>query len=256
MKRVLALSLALILCVAGCTPPANDVLFQASTIDALLAGVFDSDVSCGDLLTHGDFGIGTFEGLDGEMVVLGGRVFQVRADGRVDQPADSVRTPFATVCRFQPADSFEIAATTNCAAVEQLLDQRAANQNVFYAIKITGRFTTVRTRSVPRQHKPYPTLKVAASQQAEFRMTDIRGTIVGFRCPAYAQGVNVPGYHLHFISSDRKRGGHVLDFELAAGRCEIEPLDRFFLQLPRGVPDFATADLTKDRAKDLRAVEK
>jgi len=242
--------------VAGCVAPPRDVVFQNSTIDALLAGVFDGDLACGELLEHGDFGIGTFDGLDGEMILLDGRLRQVKADGRVYTPDPGTRTPFATVCRFQPDTLLPVSGPMDFDSLGRWLDGVVSDQNVFCAIRIDGDFRTMRTRSVARQGKPYPTLKEATRQQPEFAMGNVRGTIVGFRCPAYVKGVNVPGYHLHFLSSDQSCGGHVLGFELAGGRCGVDVLDQFHLRLPRGVSGFSSVDLSKDRAKELHAVEK
>lgn len=254
--RVVYWVLGLALLAGGCAAPSRDVVFQTSTIDALLAGVFDGDLTCGDLLRHGDFGIGTFDGLDGEMVLLDGRLHQVKADGRVYTPEPSVKTPFATVCWFRPDLRFPVKAPADFRSMEQMLDRKAPNQNLFCAIRLTGQFKSVRTRSVPKQVKPYPTLKEATRQQPEFPMENLKGTIVGFRCPAYVKGVNVPGYHLHFLSDDNRQGGHVLGFELARGLCEVDVLDRLLMRLPRAVEDFSRTDLSRDRAKELQAVER
>ena len=113
----------------------------------------------------------------------------------------------------------------------------------------------MRTRSVPAQKRPYPPLKEVTSNQPEFDMDNVFGTIVGFRCPLYVNGINVPGYHLHFINGDRTRGGHVLSFEMINGKCEVDVLDQFFLRLP-DTKDFAAVDLSKDRNKELKDVER
>ena len=86
-------------------------------------------------------------------------------------------------------------------------------------------------------------------------MENVEGTVIGFRCPTYVAGVNVPGYHLHFLSQDRARGGHVLGFELVTGRAQMDVLDRFVLQLP-ATADFAAVDLARDRQRELAGVEK
>lgn len=249
---------ALVFCflIAGCASAPKDTVFQVSTIDALLSGVYDGDTSYRNMLKHGDFGIGTFDRLDGEMVLLNGHLYQVKADGRVYQPALSGKTPFASVCRFDADQRVSLVPGADYEAVECLVDQHAPNRNLFCAIKITGDFRTVTTRSVPGQHKPYPPLKEVTSHQPEFHMTDISGTIVGFRCPAYVKGINVPGYHLHFISDDRTCGGHLLSFEVVQGFCEIDVLNQYYLTLPAGIGAFADTDLSKDRGSELHQVEK
>ncbi|HOJ74278.1 MAG TPA: acetolactate decarboxylase [Phycisphaerae bacterium] len=256
MRRWRSLGVVVGLLAAGCAAPGwRDVVFQTSTIDALLAGVYDGDLECGRLRDHGDLGIGTFDGLDGEMVLLDGVVYQVRADGKVYRPEPSMRTPFATVCRFEPQSSFDISAGSDFAVVQKLIDDVMPNQNIFIAIRITGRFHSMRTRSVPRQSRPYPPLHQVTQHQPEFEMRDVSGTIVGFRSPAYVKGINVPGYHLHFITDDRSRGGHILSLEVAAARCEVDPLYRFFLRLPESDTGFAETDLTRDRSRELQDVE-
>ena len=139
--------------------------------------------------------------------------------------------------------------------MEALIDQKASNQNLFHAIRIEGQFKSMRTRSVPAQQRPFPPLKEVAATQPVFDMENVAGTVLGFRCPPFVAGVNVPGYHLHFISQDRARGGHILAFELVTGTAQVDGLDRFEMQLP-ATEDFATVDLVRDRQQDLKGVEK
>lgn len=249
-------SLAMVLLAAGCAAPPRDTVFQASTIDALLAGVYDGELTCRELLRHGDLGIGTFDRLDGEMVLLDGELFQVRADGSVRRPDPALRTPFAAVCRFEPGSAVPVAEGSDRAVVEALLDRQCPNPNLFYAIRLTGRFAAVTTRSVPAQDRPYRPLVEVTAHQPEFAMTDVEGTVLGFRCPAFVKGVNVPGWHLHFISRDRARGGHVLSFTVAAAACEVDALHRLLLTLPAGSDGFARTDLSRDRSGELMDVER
>jgi len=256
MKHLFYLIIGLSLIISGCAAPGKNTAFQTSTIDALLAGVYDGNMSCRDLLKHGDFGIGTFDHLDGEMVTLDGKIYQVKADGKVYNPDMSLKTPFATICQFDADETILIKPGLDYDEFEKMLNEFAPNQNLFYAIKITGQFKSMKTRSVPAQHKPYPPLKEITKNQPEFNMKNISGTIVGFRCPPYVKGINVPGYHLHFISSDRTQGGHILNFEVADGKCEIDVLTQFFLTLPVNDKEFAGTDLSLNRTKELKAVEK
>ena len=256
MKRLLCLAFVICLLVSGCVTASRDVVFQTSTIDALLAGVYDGDMSCHNLLKRGDFGIGTFNCLDGEMVLLDGNIYQIKADGKVYQPAPSVKTPFATICKFSTDRAIPVKTGSDYETIENLINEYAPNQNLFYAIKITGQFRSMKTRSVPGQQKPYPPLKEVTRNQPEFYMKDISGTIVGFRCPPYVKGINVPGYHLHFISNDRTQGGHVLNFEIVDGKCEIDVLNQYFLMLPVNTKEFAKTDLSRDRSEELKDVER
>jgi len=251
------LLIGLMLTAAACSSlPVRDTITQTSTIDALLAGAYDGNMTCADLLRHGDLGIGTFDRLDGEMVLMDGCVYQVKADGRVYTPAASLKTPFAAVCAFDADHRVAFDQGADFAAVQRTLDKLAPNQNLFCAISIQGLFSRMHTRSVPAQDKPYPPLAEVTRHQPEFVMENIAGRIVGFRCPAYVKGINVPGYHLHFLSDDRTRGGHILGFEMAEGQCAVDVCHRFLLLLPENDETFGAADLTMDRAKELEAVEK
>ena len=254
-KCILWIGFGICILVSGCGTSAQNTLFQTSTIDALLAGVYDGDLSCRHLLNHGDFGIGTFDRLDGEMVVLERTIYQVKGDGRVYKADPNCRTPFAAICYFHPEKTISINTSTDYKGFERLIDAAALNQNLFCAIRVTGQFRSMKTRSVPAQKKPYSPLKEVTRHQPEFNMNDVSGTIVGFRCPSYVSGINVPGYHLHFISRDRTQGGHILSFEMLEGRCDVDILDQFFLRLPE-TKDFAELDFSRDRSKELNDVEK
>ncbi len=243
------------LVLAGCAGPSRNAVFQTSTIDALLAGVYDGDLPLSELRAHGDFGIGTYYNLDGEMVLVDGEFHQVRADGRVYRPDPDGETPFATVCRFTGGTPFAVTAGQDMEGVEQLVDAHAANPNLFYAIRIDGYFKSVKTRSVPAQSRPYPPLKDVAATQPVFNRKNVSGTVVGFRCPTYVKGINVPGYHLHFLSEDRAFGGHLLAFEVLTGRGEVMQLDEFVMDLPL-TADFAAVGLDEDRQQELQRVEK
>jgi len=257
MKKYLqGLCLISLLFLTACTNSSNNTVYQTSTIDALLAGVYDGDVSMGNLLRHGNFGIGTVDNLDGEMIILDGSIYQVKSNGNVYRPIPEMETPFATVCFFKTDQWFEVQHGTTFQELENVINKNAPNQNLFYAIKIEGTFKQMKTRSVPGQKKPYPPLKEVTKNQPEFSMSNISGTIVGFRCPPFVKGINVPGYHLHFISDDLKKGGHVLSFEIDSAITQLDQIDRYVLQLPSEGSAFAQTDLSKDRAKELQDVER
>ena len=256
IRIVLCVSLFLAFCLTAASEPPADTVTQVSTIDALLAGVYGGHLSCGELLGHGDLGIGTFRDLDGEMVVSEGRVYQVRADGHVYEPSLELTTPFASVVRFLPDRSQEIEEPTDLDSLKRVVDKAASNQNLFCAIRIKGLFSSMKTRSVPAQHKPYPPLAEVTERQPVFEMADVTGTIVGFRSPPYVKGINVPGYHLHFLSDDRTCGGHILDFTLETGTVEIDVCNRLFMILPVDAASFGEVDLSQDRTQDLEKAEK
>lgn len=246
-----------VLLLAGClSSPPKDSVTQTSTIDALLAGVYDGEMTLKELRRHGNLGIGTFDRLDGEMVMVDGVVYQVKDDGRVCRPSSDVGTPFAAVTFFEPEAVVDLPKGMDYRQLQAFLDKQIANPHLFYAFRIDGRFSRMHTRSVPAQSKPYPPLSEVTKNQPEFEMRNMTGTIVGFRCPAYVKGINVPGYHLHFTSENRQRGGHILDFELLEGKAGIDTSHRFVLIMPRKSDEMKQLDLSLDRSEELEKVEK
>ena len=211
------------------------VVFQTSTIDALLEGAYDGDVSFAELREHGDFGLGTLNAVDGEMIALEGRFYRAAPpDGAIIEIPDSDRTPFAVVIFFEPDATDKLDGPLDHAGLLERIDA-ALPGGECQAVRVEGRFERVSARSVPRQSKPYPPLAEVAAAQSVFELVDVEGTLVGFRFPTYAEGIELPGYHLHFLSKDRSRGGHVLDCRLVHGRLALERSSDLHLELPAGV---------------------
>ncbi len=233
----------------------NDVLYQVSTLDALLQSVYDGILPIEELETHGDFGIGTFDGLEGEMLALDGDYYQIKTDGLAYPVSGEMATPFATVTFFETDESFELEGPMNLTELEVFLDSKLPSENLFYAVHVDGTFSYLKARSVPKQEKPYPRLVDVVSTQAVFEFENIGGTLVGFRAPDYVKGVNVPGYHIHFITRDRRAGGHVLDFKLEDGDATVDITRAFFMELPTS-GDFYEVELGQDLQSDLERVEK
>jgi acetolactate decarboxylase len=231
----------------------RDVLFQVSTIDALMQSVYDGVMNFTELKKHGDFGIGCFEGIDGEMIALDGEYYQVKADGIAYPVSDNMTTPFSTVTYFEKDLTTKVSAK-NITELGSAIDSKIPSKNYFYAVRIDGTFPYVKTRSIPKQSKPYPLLKDLAANQSVFEFNDINGTIIGFYTPECAGGLNVPGYHLHFITADRKAGGHILDLALNGSDVQIDITSGFHMELPTS-GDFAGVDLTQDLQEDLKQVE-
>lgn len=243
--------------VPGRGPALTPALTQVGVIDALLAGAYDGFFPLSRLTRAGNFGLGTFHRLDGEMVVLDGVVYQVPADGKVRRPAPGVTTPFAQVVRFRPSGSAELVPGSALKQVEAALDAAIGDANVFAAARVDAEFETLTARSVPAQSPPYRPLAEVAKGQSVFPFAGVSGTLVGLRGPAFAKGLGVPGWHWHFLTRDRARGGHVLDFRLApAGprvRAGYMTLRRLELALPP--TGMSGLDLARDRTGELKAVE-
>src|SRR5215216_1484528 len=223
----------------------HHTLFQTSTIDALLNGNYEGDVSFAELEAYGDFGLGTFDALDGEMIALDGAFYQVKADGRAYEVDQQMKTPFAVVTFFEPREILPLTASMNYATLRTYLDAVAGDRAICHAVRVEGHFHYVKTRSVPRQHKPYPPLVEVVKHQPTFEFHDIRGSLVGFRFPDYVQGINVSGYHFHFIAADRSAGGHLLECRIARGEIQVDHESDLSLELPAGVaenmPDFSSS---------------
>jgi acetolactate decarboxylase len=218
-------------------------VYQTSTMAALLDGIYDGEVSVGELLDHGDFGLGTFNHLDGEMVVLGGVCHHLRADGSARVAATDEHTPFAAVTWFQPEQTLPMTEPADRAEIQARIDAAIKTGNLIQAVRITGMFSRILTRTVMAQTPPYPPLTEATADQQVNELRDVTGTLAGFRTPDYEQGISVPGYHLHFIDESRTRGGHVLDFEIKQGTATIATSSELHLSLPRS-PAFLTANMS------------
>jgi acetolactate decarboxylase len=234
----------------------RETLFQVSTINALMDGSYDGVMSLGALGKYGDFGIGTFEKLDGEMIETDGAFYQVRADGKAYLKSGSVLTPFACVTFFDTDREEKLAQGLEYPQLQKFLDERLPTANIFYAVKIEGTFSYIKTRSVPPQEKPYPPLDEVTRNQSVFEFRNVEGTIIGFRCPPYVTGVNVPGYHLHFLTKNKDAGGHVLELTVLEAKASIDDTSAFFMHLPGHGSDFYKLDLAQQKQGELEKVEK
>ena len=208
----------------------RDVLFQTSTIGSLFEGVYDGQMTYGELKQHGDFGLGTFNALDGEMIGLDGEFYQIKSDG-IAHPVDgSMKTPFAAGTFFEVDASDELDGK-NYTQLRRYLDDLLPTKTIFYAIKIEGSFECVLTRSVPKQEKPYSPFSEVEEMQQTFELQDVKGTMVGFWCPSFMEGINSPGYHLHFITEDRETGGHLIECQAQNVTIEIDYTSEFHMVL-------------------------
>jgi acetolactate decarboxylase len=235
---------------------AAHVLFQASTIGALLEGSFDGDLTFEELAEHGDLGLGTLNGLDGEMIAIDGEFLRADIDGKVTEVGPEERTPFAVVTEFEPTVEGEITAALDHESILAALDSMARPGTTSFAVRLDGHFASVRVRSVPRQTPPYRPLAEVVADQHVFELTDVEGSMVGFRFPAYIEGIEVAGYHLHFVDKERRRGGHVLGSHSAGPlRVRIDPSDDLHVELPPAV-DLADPDLAAATHAAIDSVER
>lgn len=230
-------------------------LTQWSTIDALLKGRYEGVVTLGEMKKSGDFGLGTLENLDGEVVMLDGEVYQIDSHGAVHKPGDGVRTPFAAVAFFKGEIELAVPAGLTLDELQKRIDAVLPSANYFYAVRVTGAFAQVKTRSVGAQQKPYPLLSEVVKTQALFTLTETKGTLAGLRCPVFAKSLNVPGYHFHYLTENHQGGGHVLGLVTGEDvRVSVAVLRDFAVKLPE-TAEFKEVDLSGDQSKVLHAVE-
>lgn len=233
----------------------NTKLYQVATIGSLARGVYHSHYSFRDLMTHGDLGLGTFEHLDGEMVALDGKYFQIRASGKLVRVSPKQTTPFAQVIHFHPTIFGKLDHIRNISMINSSLNSLISNKNIPYAIRIDGHFNALKLRSLRKQSRPYPVLTQAAKEQAIFYLKNVPGSIVGFWFPQYFAGIAVPQLHLHFVTKNEKTGGHVLALNIRQAKISLQPIYDVSIHLLNNKL-FAKANLSAESLhRDIRAAE-
>ena len=224
-------------------------LYQTSLMSALIAGIYDGERTYGQIRQYGDFGLGTFNDLDGEMVGFDGTFYQLRSDGSARPVTGDQKTPFAVVTFFQRERELNVVQPTTKSELLAMIE-KATDANLFSAVRVDGIFDEVRTRTVQRQVKPFPPLTEAAKHQAEKVFTNVEGTLAGFRSPTYAQGIGVAGFHLHFLRKDKEAGGHALDYGLHTGKVQVCTVHDLRVELP------TSAEFLKTNFEDRALNEK
>jgi acetolactate decarboxylase len=226
-------------------------MYQISTSTALVEGVYGGSVPSSTLLENGNFGLGAFEGLDGEMVILDGEIYQ--AAGNVRRRLDDFLIPFASVTHFHEDAVVQIEKVASLKDIELACDPHRVSENLFYALRVDGVFDTMHARAVHPVPKGSRLLD-AAKAQLEFHFDNVEGTLVCLWSPRYSSSFSVPGYHFHFVSKDRTKGGHVLDCSAQQLRASVQIVSEYDVQLPL-TGSFLTTDLDRDPASDLAKAE-
>jgi acetolactate decarboxylase len=229
-------------------------IYLCAPVNALVEGIYEEKIPFTQVKQHGDFGLGTFDDLDGEMVMLDGQIYRITAEGRVHQVDEQALTPFACVTFYHPFSHDELDTELSYTAFQKWLEGLLPSPNIFYAVRVEGRFASMRVRSVPKQENYRPLVEVA-KEQPVFTFTDIEGSLVGFFTPAFVGSINVPGLHLHFLSADRQRGGHLLECRPSKVRVGVQLISTLELALPMTL-DYLTWDFHRDTKQDLDKAEK
>lgn len=232
---------------------AQNTLYQVSTLDALMQGVYDGELTIKELLKHGDFGIGTFDALEGEMVILDGTAYQILSSGEVVQPDQAVKTPFAMATKFNSDIDSDISKVKDYGQLKETIISMFPNKNQIYAIEVHGTFSYIKTRSVPAQTEPYPPLSDVTEEQTVFDDKDVTGTLVGYWCPEYMSGINLAGYHLHFLSDDHTMGGHLLECSVEDAMISIDTVTQFQMLVPQNEHFLQTdfIDVSEETKQDV-----
>lgn len=266
MKRIFAIALivAVMLSATACSSQQSgnedkdrETIYQVALLQSLTQGYYDGIVKVSELKEHGDIGIGTFEGVNGEMIVLDGKVYQALGDGSVQEAADNETVPFSNVTFFDKDGSVELKDIKDVNALKDKLDSMVEEngRNLFYFVKVSGTFEKMNVRSELKQEKPYKSLdKALATDQREFNYENIEGTVVALYCPDYMGGLNTPGWHFHFVSDDRTKGGHILDLNFTKATAEYDATPEFEMCLT-DTDDFQKMELSKDVSAAIKKVE-
>jgi acetolactate decarboxylase len=231
------------------TPSGRHLIYQSSLMSALLDGIYDGETTVATLLEHGDFGLGTFNALDGEMLILDGVCYRMRVDGTVTPADPGDLSPFAVVTEFEPSVSIPVSEPMTRDETVALINHTVQSANYLYAVRLTGEFEWVRVRAVQKQEKPYQPMSEAIRGEKTLEFGRSAGVVAGFRTPLYGMGIGVPGGHVHYIDSERQHGGHVLDFTLLSGTIDICIGTDLHLELPL-TAEFKNADLSPDDLAD------
>jgi len=229
-------------------------IYLCAPVNALVEGVYEERIPYSEIKQHGDFGLGTFDSLDGEMVMLDGNIYQITGDGRVHQRDETAHTPFACVTFYQPATHDELTGETSYERFLTWLEGLLPSPNIFYAIRIEGTFSHVKVRSVPKQDSYKPLVDVA-KEQPVFEFANIEGTLAGFFTPSFMSSISVPGLHLHFLSTDFQHGGHLLECRSENVRAGVQFINSLELGLPMSL-EYLTLDFQRGIEDDLDQIEK
>ena len=235
----------------------KDVIYQVSLLQSLLYGDYHGSVTINELKQHGDVGIGTFNKLNGEMIMLDGEVYRASGDGSVEIVSDNESTPFSVVKYIDSDETKPLKDISDFDALCHQLDKIAKEKGInrFYMIRVDGMFREVNVRSVYAQNEQYrPLTEVMKHDQTFFDYKDIEGTLVGLYCPPYMAALNAVGWHLHFISKDKTKGGHVLGVNIADAILTWDEADAFQMRLPKN-ESFDRFDLTVDQSEDIKKIE-
>ena len=260
MKKFLAATLLTAMFLVNTASAAHvnrESIYQVALLQSLALGEFEGSISVKQLKTFGDTGIGTFEGVDGEMIVLDGVVYRANQQCKINVVDDKVTVPFSNVTFFDKDFSVKLSNVADKDAIEKILNEQVDKhgRNSFYMVKISGEFALMQVRSELGATKPFnQTLVELLKTQNEVDKENIRGTVVGLYCPDFMSSLNSTGWHFHFVSEDKKFGGHVLGMSVKSGEAQFDKTDNFRMSLPPS-KSFQERNFKADLREDIRKAE-
>ena len=231
MKKFLLLMPLLLL--TGCSSNEKDIIFHYSVLKALDNGVLEGNMKVGELKQKGDFGLGTFNKLNGEMIILDRVVYRVSPEGKITQPDDQTLIPYSVITFYHQEDTLSLSGEIDYPSLKAYVATRVPSMNLFYAFRIRGEFEYIKCGGANVQEKPYDkTLLQMLSDRPRYQGKNIRGTLVGFWCPGYIGDINTAGFHLHFISDDHSLGGHLMEFSAKSLEIGYDIKSEYKILLP------------------------
>ena len=233
-------------------------MFQVSTLQALALGYSRGVIPVKELLNHGDIGLGTFEDVNGEMIVLDGVCYRATNDGSVTLAELERGVPFASVSTLKGGKEFEVSGITDIQVLKTQLDLKVEEDfglNSMHVARVDGFFNVVKARSETGRHSHHVSLKeVLDGNQKDFVFEKINGSLVCIYYPDYMNGINAAGWHFHFVSDDRKKGGHVFEVQIDKAKATLTKCTQIEIQLPKE-PGFDTYSLKSASESEIKKVE-
>jgi acetolactate decarboxylase len=222
-----------------------DEFYHYSIWTALVNKVYDGNLTVQEGKKKGDIGLGTYNGADGELIMLDGTMYHVPSSGEVKIAPDTLRIPYLNATFFNKEFSFEFNDRLNYDTLRKLVQKQFPSRNFFYAFRIHAELDSLKLGSLYKQEKPYQEgLDSLMPKRPVFNKTNVSGTMVGFFCPDFMGDINVAGFHLHFISDDKQTGGHVMEFTGKNFRVEMDKLTSYRFVLP-DTEDYRQVNLEK-----------
>lgn len=213
-----------------------DKIVHYSAMEAMRNGVYTGDVNVQQLSHKGDFGLGTYHLLDGELVALDGTYYRVAANGSVTKADPAITVPFGSFTFFKSDQTFTLKGIKDVAALQAAIIKKLPSANRFYAIKVTATFDSIILGGAEKLQESDTTgIAHLMKTRPVYKKQKARGTIVGFYNPPYIGGLDLSPLHLHFIADDKTFGGHLISGHLSAGATitvSIDEKDTYEIILP------------------------